>query len=267
MKRTIEFIVVLLIWLLFGFYTAAQVNDQPPQPISPTDRISPTQEPNNKAQLQPITLKVAGANLRDDQGAPIGRVEDIVVDPASGRIDLLIVSAFFPTNSTKLMAIPWKAITYRAEQSGLTGVPGANQVFALNFPRTKLQQAPTFERYRWPDMSQAGWRQPIYEFYTVKGTEAIGATGNGTHTQSGVGTGVGPNTSTGPTADPSVPAGVNRTNQGSLRTNALPIIPAAPGINRLPGSQSQTNSPSGQRDDLRNQPPTPDNRLPVGKRL
>src|SRR6185503_6027634 len=84
-------------------------NDQAPQPTSPKDRVTPTEEINAKAEQQPITLKVIGANLRDNQGATIGRVEDLVVDPASGRIEFLIVSAFYPTNSSKLMPIPWKA--------------------------------------------------------------------------------------------------------------------------------------------------------------
>jgi hypothetical protein len=266
MKRTIELIVVLIIWLLFGFYSAAQVSDQTPQPTSPTDRVTPTGELSS-APSQPVTLRIVGANLRDNQGLPIGRVEDLIVDPSSGRIDFLIVSTFFPTNSTKLTPVPWKAVTYRAEHSGITGAPGANQVFALNFPRTKLQKAPTFERYRWPDMAQAGWRQPILEFYTLKDAEPLGASGNQTQSQSGVGTGVGPNTSTGPNADPTVPSGINRTNPGSLRTNALPRTPSAPGLNSLRGSQAETNVPPIGPPDLRNRRSTPDNSLPVGKRL
>ena len=206
MKRTIELVVLFLLLLLFAFYVAgqpvvprastAQVNGQPAQPTSPKDRVTPTEELNASAPQQPIALKVVGTNLRDNQGATVGRVEDLVVDPASGRIEFLIVSAFYPTNSTKLMPIPWKAVSARSEQSA--GAPGANQIFALNFPRTKLQRAPTFERYRWPDMAQSAWRQPIYQFYSAKEVAAEGGTGSETET----GAGVGANTSSPP---PSLP--------------------------------------------------------------
>src|SRR6185503_18885551 len=96
---------------------------------SPLDRVAPTGETDGKAQSQPITLKVMGANLRDNEGAPLGRVEDLIVDPTSGRIEFVIVSAFYPTNATKLTPIPWKAITPRTEQSGMSSVAGAGQIF------------------------------------------------------------------------------------------------------------------------------------------
>ena len=246
MKRTLELALLLLVLLLPAFYAAAQQsNDQTPRPTSPQDRVAPTGEINGKPQPQPIALKVVGANLRDNEGAPLGRVEDLIIDPSSGRIEFLIVSTFYPTNSTKLTPIPWKAITPRTEQDGLRSLLG-NQVFALNFPRTKLQQAPAFERFRWPDMSQSAWRQPVYQFYAVREANAAGSAGNETETQAGVGTGVGPNTSTGPRTDPSLPAGVSRTNLIGPPTNVLPRIPAAPGIDSSSGAR--TNAPA----DLRN---------------
>src|SRR6185503_12685709 len=99
----------------------------------------------------------------------------------------------------------------------------------------------------WPDMSQSAWRQPVYQFYAVREANAAGSAGTEVETQAGVGTGVGPNTSTGPKSDPSVPSGINRTNLIGPQTNSLQRFPAAPGTD-LP-SGARTNAPA----DLRNQ--------------
>jgi hypothetical protein len=131
-------------------------------------------------------VKIVGATLRDNGDSPIGRVEDLIVDPESGRIEFLIVMPYFPTNSAKLKPIPWKAITHRSEQASL-GRLAANQVFALNFPRTKLQQAPAFERYKWPDMSQPEWRQQVYNYFSVKTDSGTGAAGDESQRTSGTG--------------------------------------------------------------------------------
>lgn len=174
MRRTIEFLVALLLFLLgVGYSAAGQGNNQAAQPAARTGESNPN--------VGRVTLKVSGLNLRDNTDAPIGRVEDIVINPNSGQIEYLIVSTFFPTNSTKLTPIPWKAVTPRAEESRIINAPGANQIFALNFPRTKLQQAPTFERYRWPDMTEGEWRQRINRFYA----DGAGGTGNEDSDESG----------------------------------------------------------------------------------
>jgi hypothetical protein len=201
MKRPIELFALLTLLLLFALSVAGQVNDQPAQPTSPKDRVTPTEEINATGQQQPIALRVSGANLRDNQGATIGRVEDLIVDRASGRIEFLIVSTFFPTNGTHLTPIPWKAISPLPEQ---TNIPGANQGFALNFPRTKLHGAPTFERYRWPDMGQAAWRQPIYQFYSARDNAAAGAPSSETEIDAGAG--VRPDASPRPAANPALPS-------------------------------------------------------------
>lgn len=189
MKTILELKALLVASIIAANYGAlGQANDQTAQPTSPRDRIAPADEKTKGD--QPITLRISGANLRDDSGASIGRVEDLIIDPQTGRIEFLIVSAFYPTNSIKLLPIPWKAITYRSSQSGMGKVPGGNQVFALNYPRTKLKDAPTFQRYRWPDMSESSWRQPIYKHY---GATAGGGAGSDTQTATGSGTSTDPN--------------------------------------------------------------------------
>src|SRR5437867_13457132 len=86
--------------LLTAFSALAQVADQPNQPSAPQDRVAVADEVSSSPDHQPVTLKVLGANLRDSVGSPVGRIENLIVDPNSGQIDFLIVAPFFPTNST-----------------------------------------------------------------------------------------------------------------------------------------------------------------------
>ena len=250
MKPMLKWVPLLLVFLA-TCNVLGQVTDQPNQPSAPQDRIPVADELNASSDRQPITLKVSGAHLRDSVGSPVGRIENLIVDPNSGQVDFLIVAPFFPTNGTKIMAIPWKTITYRAEQSGMGSVPGGNQVFALTFPRTKLQQAPSFERYRWPDMSQQSWRQSIYSFYSGTGP-AAGATA--TQSFSGTGAGAG-----GPLE--------RQSNSTSAARSVYSNDFIGPRIQSVPGATTLTNSALTTPTAPRSGSSTPDNRLPIGARF
>jgi hypothetical protein len=54
-----------------------------------------------------------------------------------------------------------------------------------NIERQKLQQAPSFDRSRWPDMSQAQWSQQVYAHYGIEPETGTGGTGTGTATDTG----------------------------------------------------------------------------------
>jgi hypothetical protein len=50
--------------------------------------------------------------------------------------------------------------------------------FILNVEKSKLQQGPSFDRSRWPEMS-ASWSQRIYSHYGVQADTGVGGTGAG----------------------------------------------------------------------------------------
>jgi len=186
MKFTLELILLaLLLWLGGPSLSLGQISDQTPAPTSPRDAVSPTDEPSARTEEPPLVIRVAGINLRDNVGSPIGRIENLVVDPSSGRIDFVIADTFFPTNSNKLLPIPWKAISHQPEENGIVNKPRANQIFELKFLRTKLLQAPTFDNYRWPEMGKLARREPIYRFYEVKERDASGGLQDGSEQTTG----------------------------------------------------------------------------------
>jgi len=128
---------------------------------------------------------VLSASLRDNGGSPIGRIEDLLVDPGSGRIEFVLAAPFFPTNNSKIMPIPWKALKQGSD--GLSTSFGGNQVFMVNVPRSKLEQAPAFERFRWTHSNDDTWRQKVLRFYIDDGQTAAGSTGSGSKKMSGAG--------------------------------------------------------------------------------
>jgi len=55
---------------------------------------------------------------------------------------------------------------------------GQQPTFTLNVDKSKLQQGPSFDRSRWPEMS-ASWSQRIYSHYGVQADTGVGGTGAG----------------------------------------------------------------------------------------
>ena len=185
MKTTLTF---LLLSALFCSSTAvAQTPVESARPSSPQETAAKSSDDSSTVDEQLITLKLMSANLRDSTGSPVGRIENVLVDPASGKIELLAVSLLFPTNSTKILPIPWKAVKHRPEQSGMGMIQGGNQIFTSKFPRSKLEQAPTFERYRWANLSDETWKAKLRKFYSTEEDEAAGASGSTSERSSGTG--------------------------------------------------------------------------------
>lgn len=118
---------------------------------------------------EPVVMKVTSATVRDAQGLIFGRVEDIVVDPSSGKIQFALVANAVNTNViAKITPIPWRLLTARSERRGPFGSPGVNQVFQVNMEREKLLKAPAFDHRKWPDMSQKDWSHAYLSYYGLE---------------------------------------------------------------------------------------------------
>lgn len=158
------------------------------------------------------STKVIGAQVKTSAGEDVGRIEDVVLNPTSGRIDFAVISA-----ENKLCPVPWQLLSVSGQggqgsQSSTTQgtsssttpstTPGTTPstssstspsssgiyasasgsmgqpTFTLNVDKSKLQQGPSFDRSRWPDMSQS-WSQRIYSHYGVQAESGVGGTGSG----------------------------------------------------------------------------------------
>jgi sporulation protein YlmC with PRC-barrel domain len=111
-----------------------------------------------------MSHKIAAGTLRGERvrnfaGQDLGRVDELVLDLDSGRISYVIVSlGGFLGIGDKLFAVPWELFSLQ---------PGEPRLF-LDIDKQMLEDAPSFEKSKWPDMADAGWAAAIHSHYAQK---------------------------------------------------------------------------------------------------
>jgi sporulation protein YlmC with PRC-barrel domain len=99
---------------------------------------------------------VSGDAVRNLSGEDLGKIEDIMLDVAAGRIAYAVLSfGGFLGMGDKLFAIPWDGLTLDAENKG----------FVLDIPKARLENAPGFDKDNWPDMADRSWGSGIHAHY------------------------------------------------------------------------------------------------------
>jgi sporulation protein YlmC with PRC-barrel domain len=94
--------------------------------------------------------------VRNAAGENLGKIEDIVIDPASGNVRYAVLSfGGLLGMGNKLFAVPWSA---------LRPAP-ARDYLLLNVDRETLERAPGFDRDHWPDMEDSVWQDRINSYY------------------------------------------------------------------------------------------------------
>jgi sporulation protein YlmC with PRC-barrel domain/Cu/Ag efflux protein CusF len=107
--------------------------------------------------------KLIGADVENPQGEDLGDIEDIVVDPQTGRLQYAVLSfGGFLGLGEKYFAIPWEALKREAGQK-----LGDTERYVLNVDRERLKNAPGFDKNNWPNMADRSWAETIYTFYDV----------------------------------------------------------------------------------------------------
>ncbi len=77
----------------------------------------------------------------NEAGEDIGKIEELMIDLKNGRIGYVVLSfGGFLGMGNKLFAIPWQAFTLRVHE----------HTFVLNIPKDVLQNAPGFDKDKWP---------------------------------------------------------------------------------------------------------------------
>ena len=100
-----------------------------------------------------------GEHVVDARGEALGTVEEIVIDVQSGTVAYAVMSCDgFAGPGEKLFAIPWSALTFDAER----------HCFVLHAERSRLEQAPGFDKDHWPSMADDRWAAGVHEFYGVR---------------------------------------------------------------------------------------------------
>lgn len=85
--------------------------------------------------------------VRNRQGEDMGKIEDIMIDVTSGKIEYVVIAfGGFLTINEKYFAIPWR----------LLEIDAGNKCFILDQPKEKIEKAPGFDMDHWPETNLHG---------------------------------------------------------------------------------------------------------------
>lgn len=105
--------------------------------------------------------QVIGQQVRDQSGAEIGDVEEVLLDPFYGRVAYAQVSVGgFLGIGDRHVLIPWRAFTI----SKVNGKPS----LTLNVSREHLEKAPALDADRRPDTITPDYALVIHRFYDLE---------------------------------------------------------------------------------------------------
>lgn len=89
----------------------------------------------------------------------LGDIKEIMLDIASGEVAYAVLSfGGILGMGEKLFAVPWSALKLDTE----------NKRFILNVSKTRLENAPGFDKDDWPDMADKTWSENIHNFYQAE---------------------------------------------------------------------------------------------------
>jgi sporulation protein YlmC with PRC-barrel domain len=119
--------------------------------------------------------KLIGVSVSTKDGQNLGQVQDLILDPATGKVRFALVSEGFMAGvGEKMIPVPWQAISVRSERE-----------FALNVDKSKLQSAPAWSQ---SEMDQPDYVIRVYRFYELEPQSDVGTPGESGQ-QSGAGQG------------------------------------------------------------------------------
>ena len=99
-----------------------------------------------------------GDRVRNKKDEELGEIKEILLDMRTGEVSYAVLSyGGFLGMGDKLFAVPWDALTLDAKNEG----------FTLDVDKKRLQDAPGFDKSKWPDMSDPSWAKQIHTYYGI----------------------------------------------------------------------------------------------------
>jgi sporulation protein YlmC with PRC-barrel domain len=108
--------------------------------------------------FQPVlsATTLIGDSVVNAAGEDLGKIEDFMLDLPNGRIRYAVLSfGGFLSMGDKQFAVPAEALK----------IDTKNHSLVLDIPKKRLESAPGFDKDNWPDTSETGWQNEVYEFY------------------------------------------------------------------------------------------------------
>src|SRR5512146_2098640 len=125
--------------------------DEPRLPSAPVDADYVGEErPDGQEERRGAYRRVlsagtlTGDHVRNSAGEDLGKIEEIMIDVPTGRVAYAVLSfGGFLGLGDKLFAIPWDPLS----------LDETTHKFLLNVPKSRLENAPGFDKNNWPDMA------------------------------------------------------------------------------------------------------------------
>jgi len=90
------------------------------------------------------------------KGEKLGKIEDLVIDPKTSRIDYAVLSfGGFLGMGDKLFAVPLEAMKLSPEE----------KKFILDVDKERLKNAPGFDKDNWPETEDRAFGTAVYKYY------------------------------------------------------------------------------------------------------
>jgi sporulation protein YlmC with PRC-barrel domain len=100
--------------------------------------------------------RLMNCEVKNPEGDTIGKLQELVIDAELGRAAYGVVkSSGGFLKSGKIIAVPCGALQLSDDESGLV----------LSVEKESLQNAPAFDKDRWPDMSDRRWGNSVHAFF------------------------------------------------------------------------------------------------------
>lgn len=124
------------------------------------DKAGKMQKPGKDPCFVHKLSDVVGADVRNIQNENLGEIEDLVINPDTGKIEYAALSfGGFLGMGDKLFAIPWPVLDATHDSKG------DQKYFLLSVDKEQLKKSPGFPKDNWPDISSPEWSDSIRKFY------------------------------------------------------------------------------------------------------
>ncbi|NNE41142.1 MAG: PRC-barrel domain-containing protein [Marinicaulis sp.] len=99
---------------------------------------------------------ISGDEVVNAEGEDLGHIEDLMIDPETGKIEYAVLSfGGFLGLGDKYFAIPFTRLSTDRDKKRMV----------LDVEKTRLNDAPGFDKNDWPDFADQSFRKTVDTFY------------------------------------------------------------------------------------------------------
>lgn len=119
---------------------------------------------------------LVGVSVYSPNNDSLGKVEDLVIDPAKGQIRYAVLSfGGFLGMGDKYFAVPWNNLKLQTKGETSRGTIKEDH-YVLDVNKEALKNAPGFDKSKWPDFADPNWAMNVDKFYKENRSASRGTT-------------------------------------------------------------------------------------------